>query len=90
MNFERISGFSNFWLRYGNTLNIEHLSGPMKACFFCKLWQKNLVLHDLVHHLPHQVGQVELVNLPQKVGQVELVNVHGEVHYVLKVKIYAV
>ena len=30
---------------------------------------KNLVLHDLVHHLPHQVGQVELVN------------VYGEVHF---------
>ena len=31
------------------------------------LWQKCLVLHDLVHKLSHQAGQVELVN------------VHGEV-----------
>ena len=31
--------------------------------------KKNLELHNLVHHLPHQVGKVELVN------------VHGEVHY---------
>ena len=36
---------------------------------------KNLALHDLVHHLSHQVGQVELV-----------VNVHGKVHYYLKAK----
>ena len=39
---------------------------------------KNLELYDLVHPLPHQVGQVELVN------------VHCEVYYVLKAKIHAV
>ena len=38
----------------------------------------NLELNDLIHHLPHQVGQVDLVS------------VHGKVHYDLKAKICAV
>ena len=66
------------------------------------LWQKNLVLHDLIFHLPHQVGQVELeLSLAKpiifsfsepknQVGQVELVNVLGQVPYFLQVKIHAV
>ena len=35
----------------------------------------HLILHDLVHHLPHQVGQIELLN------------VHGQVHYFLIAKV---
>ena len=64
------------------------------------LWQKNLVLHDLIFHLPHQVGQVELeLSLAKpiifsfsepKVSQVELVNVLGQVPYFLQAKIHAV
>ena len=40
-----------------------------KLLSFCTLWQNiwHLVLHDLVHHLPQQVGQVELVNVYGKV-----------------------
>ena len=47
-----------------------------KLLSFCTLWQNiwHLVLHDLVHHLPQQVGQVELVN------------VHGKVKFFLKAK----
>ena len=35
---------------------------------------KSLALSFIIHHLPHQVGQVELVN------------VHGKVDYVFKAK----
>ena len=49
------------------------------AFIFLYTLAKNLVLHDLVHHLPHLVGMVELVN------------VHGgEVHYFLKTRNHSV
>ena len=47
------------------------LSQSQKPCCLTFLYnflqvKKNLELHDLVHHLPHQVAQVELVNINGK------------------------
>ena len=49
--------FRDFLFRRGLVIFCKSLA---IIFLYTLLWQKNLVLHDLIFHLPHQVGQVEL------------------------------